>query len=450
MIQLRDVGPGQRRFGAYQTFGDDSRTVERPGPGRAPTAFLIWRAGVNMSDGGADVFTRRSADLLMSEQASRGNLLSIDYDHLSLKENRPADAGRAAGWHRIAVRLDENGEPELWAVDVEWCQTARAGLEADPPEWRYFSPAFTPDEESGEILSYTNLAICVNPATWNNNQLACRASGRRTAMEQAEREKLAVLNALAALMNDEAAGDDAAAAAASYDAFGGSAEHDRLKALDTEGGDEAPVEETRADDSPAEEEKRAEGDGDDDEEKKRAAEAEKTRAAEMATRSKGPKGLDGDPLLLRTVKQLAAANEENVRKIARLEKAQESEAVELELRKRPDISDSLRKTLRTMTPGQVRNVLAGIPLASTAKGQAPPTTRGRTQGLETEESRRRDPAIDSEVAKAMRIPPKAGPVDGFGKTVNGRTVFHTVKPSEWRARRVDKLATPTRGAEGKA
>src|SRR6187551_3595615 len=98
-----------------------------PASGRkAPTEFLIWRAGDNTTDHGEVLFTRRSAEVLMREQRVRGNEYSIDIDHLSLKEEAPIESHRAVGWHTLAVRLDANGDPELWAVDVRWTDTVRA------------------------------------------------------------------------------------------------------------------------------------------------------------------------------------------------------------------------------------------------------------------------------------------------------------------------------------
>lgn len=150
----------------------DSPLVERPFEGAAPTAFRIWQAGENLADDGAIYFTRASAKKLLAEQDARGRLYPSDFDHLSLLKNRPATAGRASGWHRLEVRPDANGEPELWAVEIEWCEDVRAGLEKKPPEWRYFSPAFDVDTKTQEVVSYVNFALCINPLTHDLPSLA--------------------------------------------------------------------------------------------------------------------------------------------------------------------------------------------------------------------------------------------------------------------------------------
>jgi hypothetical protein len=202
---------------------DNASLVERPAPGKAPTAFRIWAAGNNVTDDGPMLFSARSAKLVMQEQATRGNLYSLDYDHLSLKVDRPATAGQAAGWHKLEVR---NGE--LWATSVEWVTEAKAGLEATPPKWRYFSPAYLQDVETGEVVSYCNTALCINPKTHSNTQLATRAVKAST-MDQSE-----MLAALKAILDSDADEDTKAKAQALYDviaaAVGGDAKAEEMVA----------------------------------------------------------------------------------------------------------------------------------------------------------------------------------------------------------------------------
>jgi Mu-like prophage I protein len=145
--------------------------VERPGPGKAPTAFRIWKSGDNVTDYGVHRFTRESAAAILADQGVRGNLYSIDVDHLSHDPKAPAENHAAVGWHRLATRDSENG-PELWAVDVEWTDDVKAGLEAKVPKWRYFSPAYSVDKKTGEIMGYSNLALTSSPATHCVTELA--------------------------------------------------------------------------------------------------------------------------------------------------------------------------------------------------------------------------------------------------------------------------------------
>lgn len=191
--------------------------VERPSPGAAPTAFRIWKAGDNPTDYGVHRFTKESANMLLAQQGVRGNLYSIDVDHLSHNEKAPPESRKAVGWHTLAVRDSEAG-PELWAENVEWTDEVKAGLEAKVPEWRYFSPAYAVDKKTGEILSYSNTAITNNPATHRVTALATLqksiAAAQRAKVMSVERQiqhvfaaaatkKMTAAELCAAMMGDD-------------------------------------------------------------------------------------------------------------------------------------------------------------------------------------------------------------------------------------------------------
>lgn len=183
----------------FRSMSLESELVERDASG-VPTAFRIWKGGENPSDGGTDFFTKASADALMAEQAARGRKYSIDFDHLSLTHNRPAEAGRAAGWNELEVR----GE-DLWAVNVEWCADVRAGLEEKPPRWRFFSPAF--QRKGREITSYINMALCINPLTHGLPSLASIQPNK-----EKETEPMDPKEALQALLSGAECSDEMKAA----------------------------------------------------------------------------------------------------------------------------------------------------------------------------------------------------------------------------------------------
>lgn len=149
--------------------GEDG--VERPSPGKAPTAFRLFRAGENATSKGLHLFTRRSAGLILDENARRGTLYSIDVDHASLDPAAPPENHRAVGRHHLEVRESSSG-PELWATAVDWSADAKAALESSPPGFRYFSPAYDVLRETGEIVGYCNVALTNNPATYGIQQIA--------------------------------------------------------------------------------------------------------------------------------------------------------------------------------------------------------------------------------------------------------------------------------------
>ena len=300
----------------------------------APTAFRIWRAGVNVTDYGPHVLTDRSLELLLEQQATRGNLFSVDINHLSLNKDAPLENQKAVGFFRIEARGGE-----LWAVGCEWTDTVRAGLAKRPPEWRFHSPAYAVDPDSGEIVSLTNLALTNNPATHHVTALASRGAtqGQRMTFEEA----------MAALEGDDAEKKEAAKAAI------------RAAFCDDEK-DDAEKKEASADSEDSEEKKAS---ADSDEEKAPESKKEASVAASVVAK------LDAE---------LKRAQELNAKLAAKLE-ADERKAV-MATR---EMSTELAKTLASMPLADVKRICAGLP----AKKAADPTaaqkvsaTRGAGEG----------------------------------------------------------------------
>lgn len=123
-----------------------------------PTEFRIFRAGENTSTKGSVLFDEGAARSVMTEFEAHGIELPIDWDHAMVREDSRVEDRRAAGWFKLAVR---NGE--LWAVDVRWTAEGEAKLRAG--EWRFISPAFLFETDSGRVLELINVAICNLPAT---------------------------------------------------------------------------------------------------------------------------------------------------------------------------------------------------------------------------------------------------------------------------------------------
>ncbi len=181
---------------AIDLFGDG---VE----GKPPIAFRIWAAGEHQTDKGNWIFSPASAAAIMATQAERGNLFSIDVDHMSLNQSSPIDARKAVGWHRLELRGPDDA-PELWACDVQWTDEVSAGLVKHPPEWRYFSPAYDVDQETREVTRYINTALTNNPATHNVTALAASAAANNGDRVMAKVDIDATLAALRAAAD----GDD--------------------------------------------------------------------------------------------------------------------------------------------------------------------------------------------------------------------------------------------------
>lgn len=181
--------------------------VERD-DGITPSAFRIWRGGENVTDHGPTVFSSRSARLLLEEQENRGNRYSMDINHLSLNPDAPLANQSAVGFFALDVR---NGE--LWAVNCEWHSSVKAGLTSDPPAWKYFSPAYDVDPETGEVVSFLNCALTNNPATHNVTALASRVPRKPMNMSKRIKAGMAYEDVMAALMGDDPEKKEAAQAA---------------------------------------------------------------------------------------------------------------------------------------------------------------------------------------------------------------------------------------------
>jgi phage I-like protein len=347
-----------RMLAAIDVIANDERLVERAATGAAPSAFRIWKAGDNPTDKGSTIFSARSATLLASAEQARGNLVSIDVDHLSLSQTAPPESRKAVGWHRLEVRTDERGAQELWAVDVQWTDVAKVGLEKEPPEWRYFSPAYDVDPETREVVAYLNTALTNNPATWQVTALASRAATEESSMDPKKEDVLAALKAIAE-------GDDEEASTWAK------------KMIRAAEGDEP------------EPEKKPDGNGDGGE-KKDAAEEPKEKDG-------GDDDKKDTVTTTATVVELAATVQRLATEVTSLKRDKiEDERTRL-LASRPDFTPELVGVLKKAPIATLRDAVKSIPVAAKKDPAAAVTvaaTRGTGQGA------------SSGADRTARLPPK--------------------------------------------
>jgi phage I-like protein len=354
--------------------------VERSGESRAPTAFRIWRAGENKADDGSIFFTADSAKTLMDEQASRGRVMAIDFDHLSLVDDRPATSGCAAGWHRIEARDTDDG-PELWAVDVEWCADAKAGLEEEPPKWRFFSPAFYTDEDQ-QVTSYINLALCINPMTHGIPLLASRKLTQETPMPTAE-EMLSALDALIESTTDET--QKAALVAA-------------REALASKKGEDAP-----SDPAPVEASEKSHAEGGDDDKKDEDKSDMKAHAAKT----------EADPVASLTAQVMQLQRDAELGKIEQL------------LAKNASLPEEAKAHCRK---GSLADAKAFV-TAVTATTRTHATRKTAPSQGAPDGASEMDPREAAALDRAMGMPSSIEK-PFFEKRTDGTAVFHNVRPSE--------------------
>ncbi len=138
--------------------------------GEPPSEFRIFRNGTNRSTKGTFHFTDASAKTCMSEFAQCGVDLMVDYEHAAWAAKYavdPAQAGKAAGWFKPAVK-----DGELWATRCSWTPEGAAKLKAR--EFRYMSPLFGHTED-GTVMSLMNVALTNMPALFEVTPLMASA-----------------------------------------------------------------------------------------------------------------------------------------------------------------------------------------------------------------------------------------------------------------------------------
>lgn len=121
------------------------------------------------SDVGAWRMTPEIAGRIATAAASRGTDTSFDYEHQTLRAVENGKPAPAAGWFR-SIEIRDDG---VWATGIEWTPTARQMIESR--EYRYASPLFAYDKQSGNVLSLFNIALTNTPAIDGMDAVAASA-----------------------------------------------------------------------------------------------------------------------------------------------------------------------------------------------------------------------------------------------------------------------------------
>jgi phage I-like protein len=133
------------------------RTVELNTATGPPSEFRLLPLGDYPTQQGTFNVDVDALERIIQEFKTRGNDLSIDYEHQSMDEARSGPVP-AAGWIG-GLEIRDDG---LWAVNVNWTDTAQAHLEAR--EYRYYSPTFYVDGEDN-IMAIDSPALTNRPAS---------------------------------------------------------------------------------------------------------------------------------------------------------------------------------------------------------------------------------------------------------------------------------------------
>lgn len=100
------------------------------------------------------LLTANNAAQIIKLAISRKDDFVIDYEHQTMKAENNGQPAPAAGWFK---RLEWREGEGLFAVDVRWTERAAAMIKAG--EYRYFSPVFGFDGETGAVQFIQSAAI---------------------------------------------------------------------------------------------------------------------------------------------------------------------------------------------------------------------------------------------------------------------------------------------------
>lgn len=100
-----------------------------------------------------------AARQLVAMATNRETPFVIDYEHQTLYAETSGNPAPAAAWFNTLEWREGDG---LYAVDVEWTERASALIEGD--EYRYLSPVFKFDKNTGAVTELLMAAVTNNPA----------------------------------------------------------------------------------------------------------------------------------------------------------------------------------------------------------------------------------------------------------------------------------------------
>ncbi|HEX7684359.1 MAG TPA: phage protease [Trinickia sp.] len=181
-----NVGVAACAIDAQQALGGRAQIFPmgmfRPNDGRAMDV-AAWHMTPQIA-------TRMAATI-----ASKAAETSFDYEHQKLRAAENGKPAPAAGWFH-ALEVNDDG---VWATGIEWTPAARQMIEAR--EYRYTSPLFTYDKQTGEVLSLINVALTNTPAIDGMDTIAACAIAALSAHPTQENSMNELLERLRHLLN---------------------------------------------------------------------------------------------------------------------------------------------------------------------------------------------------------------------------------------------------------
>ncbi|KIP18108.1 mu-like prophage I family protein [Burkholderia sp. MSHR3999] len=133
----------------------------------------------------------QQASTLVALAAQQANPMVIDYEHQTLNSQQNGQPAPAAGWFKNLEWRDGQG---LFATDVDWTPAAAKAI-ADR-EYRYISPVFEFDPQSGAVQRLHMAALTNNPGLDGMQAVALSAFRFSTQEPQMNKLLQALLTAL--------------------------------------------------------------------------------------------------------------------------------------------------------------------------------------------------------------------------------------------------------------
>ncbi|MGN5220500.1 phage protease [Aeromonas veronii] len=159
-----------------------------------------------------------AADLLVRLSGRQTDIV-VDYEHQTLNAEANGKPAPAAGW--ITPRSVEwRSGVGLFATAVDWTDSAKAHIAAR--EYRYISPVFSYDRQSGAVLNLLHVALTNYPAIDGMDALVASAAARFMADEASPKENVMNREQLIALLglSADASDEDISTAMAALKARG--------------------------------------------------------------------------------------------------------------------------------------------------------------------------------------------------------------------------------------
>lgn len=165
------------------TTGDDKTRLIPAGTFDAPRG--------SMRGGGPWHLEEARARRIIQLAANRNTDIVVDYEHQTLLSEKNGQPAPAAGW--IAPATLE------WRADglygrIQWTAAAKTavapGPDGEPPEYRYLSPVFPYEADTGAVLDLLHLSLTNNPAISDGD--AVLAAARRASTHSQQDEDLPV------------------------------------------------------------------------------------------------------------------------------------------------------------------------------------------------------------------------------------------------------------------